>query len=146
MMAKLLKVTGGALLLLTLALPGAHAADASVQKMTIPAIISGAISYREHSALPTGSEAIVQLLDTTRADAPVVVAEQRIAIAGQVPVAYQLDYDAVTINPRNTYQVSARIVNGKKSLFVTDTPIYVITRGSPGHVDLVLRKAGSKQQ
>lgn len=145
MMTKLLKVSGGALLSLALVL-GAHAADAPVQKMTIPAIISGAISYRERIALPPGSEAIVQLLDSTRADAPTVVAEQRIAIAGQVPVAYQLDYDAVTINPRNTYQVSARIVNGKKSLFVTDTPIYVITRGSPGHVDLVLSKAGSKQQ
>lgn len=145
MMTKLLKVSGGALLSLALVL-GAHAADAPAQKMTIPAIISGAISYRERIALPPGSEAIVQLLDSTRADAPTVVTEQRIAIAGQVPVAYRLDYDAVTINPRNTYQVSARIVNGKKSLFVTDTPIYVITRGSPGHVDLVLSKAGSKQQ
>lgn len=146
MMSKLLKVAGSALLALACLLPGAQAADASAQKMTIPAIISGSVSYREHTALPAGSEAVVQLLDTTRANAPTVVAEQRLAIAGPAPVAYQLDYDAVTINPRNTYQVSARIVNGKKTLFVTDTPIHVITRGSPGHVDLVLSKAGSKPQ
>lgn len=147
MMTKFLKVTGATLLTLACILPGAQAADASAQKMTIPAIISGSVSYREHSALPAGSEAIIQLLDTTRADAPAkVIAEQKIAVAGPAPVAYQLDYDAVTINPRNIYQVSARIVNGKKLLFVTDTPIHVITRGSPGHVDLVLSKAGSKQQ
>jgi putative lipoprotein len=145
MMSKLLKFTGCALLALVCMLPGAQAADASAQKMTIPAIISGSVSYREHSALPAGSEAIIQLHETTQANAPAkLIAEQRIAVSGPAPVAYQLDYDAVNINPRNTYQVSARIMNGKKTLFVTDTPIPVITRGSPGHVDLVLSKAGTK--
>ena len=115
--------------------------------MTIPAIISGTIAYRERMALPPGSEAIVQLLDTSRADAPaIVIAEQRLTITGQVPVSYQVDYDAVNINPRNNYTVSARIVNGGKLLFVSDTGIPVITRGSPGHVDLVLKKAASPQK
>jgi putative lipoprotein len=115
--------------------------------MAIPAIISGTVAYRERMALPPGSEAIVQLLDTSRADAPaIVVAEQRIAIAGQVPVSYQLDYDAVTINPRNSYTVSARIVDGSKLLFITDTATPAITRGSPGHVDLMLKKVSAPQK
>ncbi|MDQ5914847.1 MAG: putative lipoprotein, partial [Pseudomonadota bacterium] len=58
----------------------------------------------------------------------------------------QIDYDAVNINPRNSYTVSARIVNGGKLLFITDTATPVITRGSPGHVDLMLKKVASPQK
>ena len=148
MINRLSRIAASAALSLTLALPGAHAAEKKpAEPMTIPAIISGTIAYRERMALPPGSEAIVQLLDTSRADAPaIVIAEQRLIITGQVPVSYQVDYDAVNINPRNSYTVSARIVNGGKLLFVSDTGIPVITRGSPGHVDLVLKMAASPQK
>jgi putative lipoprotein len=148
MIRRILLIAASAALSLALALPGAHAAEKKpAEPMAIPAIISGTVAYRERMALPPGSEAIVQLLDTSRADAPaIVVAEQRIAIAGQVPVSYQLDYDAVTINPRNSYTVSARIVNGSKLLFITDTATPAITRGSPGHVDLMLKKVSAPQK
>lgn len=151
MKSPLLKVATGALLslALALALPGTalYAAEKSVQTMAIPAIISGTVAYRERIALPAGSEAVVQLLDTSRANVPAtVIAEQRLTFDGHGSASYRLDYDAVNINPKGTYQVAARIQSGKKVLFVTEPPAYVITRGSPGHVDLVLTKAGAKPQ
>jgi putative lipoprotein len=74
------------------------------------------------------------------------MAEQRIAIAGQVPIEFRLDYDAVQINPKHTYTVAARIVSGDKLLFVSDTPNHVITQGSPGHLELVLKKPAPAKQ
>ncbi|MFA7292592.1 MAG: YbaY family lipoprotein [Rhodocyclaceae bacterium] len=143
------RVAAGALFSLVLALPGStlHAAEKAAPAMVIPAIISGTVAYRERIALPAGSEAVVQLLDTSQANAPAtVIAEQRLSFDGHGSASYRLDYDAVNINPKGTYQVAARIQSGKKLLFVTEPPAYVITRGSPGHVDLVLTKAGAKPQ
>jgi putative lipoprotein len=148
-MAKRSQITSGILLSLALTFSGGTlcAAEKAAQTMTIPAVISGTVSYRERMALPPGSEAVVQLLDTSRAKAPAtVIAEQRLSFDGHGSASYQLDYDAVNINPKGAYQVAARIQHGNKVLFVTEPPADVITRGSPGHVDLVLTKAGSKQQ
>ena len=100
----------------------------------------------EKLALPPGSHATVQLLDTSRADAPaVVVAEQRIAITGQVPIPFSLDYDAAGLEPKNTYVVSARITHGDQLLFISDKATPVITRGNPLEADLVLKKVSAKQ-
>ena len=150
MLSRILKIAGSALLALALALPGgipaANAASPAAEPAAIPATVFGKLSYRERIALPPGSEAVVQLLDTSRADAPAtVVAEQRIAIGGQVPIPYRLDYDAATIDPHHRYTVSARIVNGERLLFVSDTAPPVITRGSPGQADLLLKQAPGKQ-
>ena len=146
MLSRILKIAGSALLALALALPGGIPAANAASPAAIPATVFGKLSYRERIALPPGSEAIVQLLDTSRADAPAtVVAEQRIAIGGQVPIHYRLDYDAATIDPRHRYTVSARIVNGERLLFVSDTVTPVITRGSPGQADLLLKQAPGKQ-
>lgn len=147
MIHRILKIAASALLSLALALPGAHAADKKpAAPMAIPAVISGTVAYRERIALPPGSEAIVQLLDTSRADAPaVVVAEQRIAVTGQVPIPFSLDYDAAGLEPKNTYVVSARITHGDQLLFISDKATPVITRGNPLEADLVLKKVSAKQ-
>ena len=97
----------------------------------------------QHGALPSGSKLTVQLTEKANADAkPKVLAEQQLSPSGQAPTPYKLDYDAVLINPRYTYQVSAKLVAGGKTLFVAE-PALVITAGSPGHVDLLLKQPGA---
>lgn len=151
MLTQVIKVAGCALLTLALAITSAYAAEpgktSAAGTMTIPAMITGTLSYRERIALAPGSEALVQLLDSAAAGAPAkVMVEQRIVIAKQVPIEFRLDYDAVQIDPKHTYTVAARIVNGDKLLFVSDTPNHVITRGSPGHLELVLKKPAAAKQ
>lgn len=159
MLSRILKIAGSAVLAVALSIPGgAHAAPATgatekapaarmgAKAASIPAVIVGSITYRERIALPPGSHATVQLLDTSRADAPaVVVAEQRIAVTGQVPIPFSLDYDAAGLEPKNTYVVSARIAHGDQLLFISDTATPVITRGNPLEADLVLKKVSAKQ-
>lgn len=151
MLTQMLKVAGCALLTLALAITSAYAAEpvktAAASAMAIPAMITGTLSYRERIALAPGSEALVQLLENAAAGAPAkVMAEQRITITGQVPIEFRMDYDAVQINPKHIYTVSARIVSGGKLLFVSDTPNHVITQGSPGHLELVLKKSAPAKQ
>ena len=94
---------------------GVHAAEqaTAATPATIPAVVNGTLTYRERIALPPGSSAIVQLLDTSRADTQArLVAEQKIAIGRQVPIPFSLDYDAASLDPKNTYALAARIVLG----------------------------------
>lgn len=139
MLSKSIHIAACALLAFALALPGARAADIAVG----PTTLSGTLAYRERIALPPGAEAIVQLLDVSRADAPaVVVAEQRFAIERQVPIPYRLAYDPATIEARNAYSVSARIVIGERTLFASDriTPVITHERGNTANVLLKMRK------
>ncbi|MCP5267925.1 MAG: YbaY family lipoprotein [Zoogloeaceae bacterium] len=129
-------------LLLVLAAPLTQGADKTAA-MTIPAIISGNLLVEQHGAPPADSKLVVQLTEKASADAkPKVLAEQQLKPDAQAPTPYRLDYDAVLINPRYHYQVSARLVAGGKTLFAAE-PAPVITAGSPGHVDLLLKKPGT---
>ena len=149
MFSRIMKIIGSAVLAVALAIPGGHASDSPAtasKAAAIPATLVGTLTYRERIALPPGSEALVELRDVSRADAPsTTIAEQRIAIGGQVPIHFRLDYDAAVLDPKHTYAVSARITNGGRLLFISDTMTQVITRGNPLEADLVLKKVSDKQ-
>ncbi len=149
MFPRIMKIAGCAMLAVALALPGGvHAAEqaTAATPATIPAVVNGTLTYRERIALPPGSSAIVQLLYTSRADTQArLVAEQKIAIGRQVPIPFSLDYDAASLDPKNTYALAARIVLGEQLLFISDTATPVITRGNPLEADLVLKKVSGKQ-
>lgn len=96
--------------------------------------VTGTVTYRQRSALPSGATVIVQLQDISRADAPAtILGEQRIAMDGKsVPVPYAVAYDPTTIDPRSTVSVAARITDADgKLLFISDTVIPVITQDNP---------------
>lgn len=146
MFPRIMKIAGCAMLAVALALPGGVHAAEQATAATIPAVVNGTLTYRERIALPPGSSAIVQLLDTSRADTQArLVAEQKIAIGRQVPIPFSLDYDAASLDPKNTYALAARIVLGEQLLFISDTATPVITRGNPLEADLVLKKVSVKQ-
>lgn len=106
--------------------------------------VTGAVSYMQRIALPPSATIKVQLIDVSRADAPVTVLGEQVITAGgkQVPFAFEIPYDPAKIDPRLTYAVQARIEEGGKLLFINDQRYAVITRGAPNHVDMVLRAVG----
>ena len=102
--------------------------------------VSGTVTYRERIALTPGARLIVQIRDTSYADAAAeLIAEQVISDPGQVPISFDVDYDPDDIDSGSTYSVSARIEESDGRLaFINDTAYDVITRGSPRKVDMVL--------
>lgn len=78
--------------------------------------MTGTISYRQRIALTPAAVVEEKLLDVSRADAPsVTIAEQVIKPAGrQVPIAFELPYDARRIEERHRYVIQVRILEGRR--------------------------------
>ena len=102
--------------------------------------VTGTVTYSEQIELTPGATLIVQIRDTSYADASAeLIAEQVISDPGQVPIKFEVSYDRDDIDSRNTYSVSARIEESDGRLaFVNDTAYDVITRGNPTRVNMVL--------
>ena len=104
------------------------------------ASVKGTVTYRERLALTPDATLVVELRDVSYADAPApLIARQTISGPGQVPIKFDLRYNRGDINPRNTYGLSARIVESDGRLaFTNDTAYDVITGGNPDKVDMLL--------
>jgi putative lipoprotein len=105
--------------------------------------ISGTVAYRERVALPENAVLIVRLEDVSAADAPAkIVAEQRFTLAGrQVPLPFELAYDAAKIDPKHSYSVSARITVDGQPRFLSTSAFHVLTGGNPDKVNVLVRPA-----
>lgn len=104
------------------------------------ASVSGSVTYREGLALSDGAQLVVELRDTSLADAAAdLIARQTISSPGQVPIRFKVEYNRDDINPRNTYSISARIIESDGRLaFTNDTAYDVITGGNPSKVEMLL--------
>ncbi|MCE2466239.1 MAG: YbaY family lipoprotein, partial [Dehalococcoidia bacterium] len=72
------------------------------------------------------------------ASAP-LIARQTILNPWQVPISFRLEYNRDDIDARNTYAVSATIIESDGRLaFTNDTAYDVITRGNPSRVGMLL--------
>ncbi len=102
--------------------------------------VTGTVTYSERIELTPGATLIVQIRDTSYADASAeLIAEQVISDPGQVPIKFEVDYDPDDIDSRNTYSVSARIEESDGRLaFINDTAYDAITGGNPKKVNMVL--------
>jgi uncharacterized lipoprotein YbaY len=112
---------------MTFANGGAAAAPATAE-------VTGSVSYMVRIALPEDAVLIVQLQDTSLADAPaLVMGEYNAPTNGaQVPLPFAIPYDPAAIVDNHTYTLSARITDGQGNLlFINDTSIPVITNGNP---------------
>jgi putative lipoprotein len=112
---------------------------------TLPAsadttILRGTVNYVERMALPANAVVIVQLADTSRADAPAeIIAEDRIAGAKGSPISYRLSFDHAKIDLRHRYTLQARILDGDRLLFVT-TRHHAIFAGGRNNTRLLLQR------
>ena len=104
------------------------------------AAVTGTVTYRERLALSPGAKLVMELRDVSYADASApLIARQTISGPGQVPINFRLEYNRDDIDDRNTYAVSARIIEADGRLaFTNDTAYDVITRGNPSRVDMLL--------
>lgn len=104
------------------------------------ASVSGSVTYRERLALTEGASLVVEIRDTSYADAAApLIARQTISGPGQVPIKFKVGYNRDDIDPRNTYSISADIIEADGRLaFTNDTAYDVITRGNPSRVDMLL--------
>jgi putative lipoprotein len=96
--------------------------------------VTGTVTYLVRIALPEDAVVTVRLQDISLADAPAeLIGEQVIETKGkQVPIPYEIEYDATQIKENNAYSISARIEDSSgKLLFISDTVYPVITRGNP---------------
>ena len=108
--------------------------------------VSGSIAYRQRIALPPDAIVVVQVVDTSRADAPRLLAEKRYGLEGaQVPVPFVLTVDRDLVAPGARIVVRASIERGKKLLFTTDRIYPVLTNDQPARADLVLVMAGGRR-
>ena len=104
------------------------------------ASVSGSVTYRERLALTPGATLIMELRDVSYADGPApLIARQTISGPGQVPIKFKVGYNREDIDSRNTYSISARIIESDGRLaFTNDTAYEVVTRGNPDKVDMLL--------
>ena len=107
--------------------------------------LDGTLAYRLRIAIPPETEAIVRLVEVSRADAPAtVIAETRFRTDGrQVPLPFRLEYDPARIDARMRYAVSGELRAGERILFLNTTRHSVLTQGAPSdHVEILLEPTG----
>ena len=104
------------------------------------ASVSGVVNYRERLALTPDATLVVELRDVSYADGPApLIARQTILGPGQVPIEFRVEYNREDIDSRNTYSITARVIESDGRLaFTNDTAYEVITRGNPDRVDMLL--------
>ncbi len=92
--------------------------------------LSGELFYLPRMALPDDAVAEVMLVDVSLADAPAVqLASQQIKPAGQIPIAFVLEYNPAQLVPGHTYAIQARITHQDKLLYITTSRHAVLGEG-----------------
>lgn len=109
------------------------------------ATVSGVATYRERIALPPSARMVVEIRDVSRADAraPIIASTTTQAKGRQVPLPFTLRYNVNQLQPRGRYAVSARITDGQRLLWTTDTNYEL--RPGQGQMTLNLVSAQSGQ-
>ena len=141
----LLAAIGIPIILLGLAACGGDSTPANVTLEVVSgrspnASVTGTVTYRERLALSPDAKLVVELRDVSLLDAAApLIARQTISDPGQVPIGFKVEYNRDDIDSRNTYSISARIVESEGRLaFTNDTAYEVITRSNPSRVDMLL--------
>jgi uncharacterized lipoprotein YbaY len=113
-------------------------------RLTFRAAVIGEVTYLNQTELPSGAnvKVILQSANGTGTQNE-VVAETVITNPGQLPVDFVLTYDYELIDPLNSYQVDAEIMDNFGNLmFGTPSGVSVITAGYPSILELLVEPAG----
>jgi copper homeostasis protein (lipoprotein) len=103
-------------------------------------------TYRERIALTPDAVFEAMLQDVSKADAPaVIVGSVRIDKPGQVPIRFEIPYNAARIDQSRSYSVRARIMVGQQLLFTSDQDYPVLTHGHGNEVEMRLRMVAASK-
>jgi copper homeostasis protein (lipoprotein) len=103
------------------------------------AVIQGSASYRERMALPPEAVFGAVIADVSLADAAAeVIGRVRMESPGQVPIRFEIPYDAERIREGRRYAVRGYITLGGELWFTTDRFYRVLTGGHSARVDLMM--------
>lgn len=115
------------------------AAAPATPALAAPRVLRGTVTYRERMALPPGAIVEVKLLDISLADAPSrTIAETRVS-GRRIPARWTLRYDSRRIDPRYSYALQARILDGDRLLFIT-TERHSVFTGGPDKTDIWVQR------
>ena len=118
------------------------AAAAPAQPSNLPTI-TGQASAGEISQLPRGIALRVRLLDVTDPATPPVTVAETSTETRRLPIDFALPYEPAKIAGDRAYIVQAELVTEGVTLYSTQNPTPVLTRGAGQRADLVLvRGAG----
>ncbi|MGB7069488.1 MAG: YbaY family lipoprotein [Pyrinomonadaceae bacterium] len=111
-------------------------------------VITGTVTYRQRSALPSTAVVTVRMVDVSRQDSSsTTIAEQVIETDGkQVPFSFEIVYDQSKIIERNNYAIQAEIRDNGRLLFISDVRYPVLTQGNLRTVDVVVVPVRGGQQ
>jgi putative lipoprotein len=95
------------------------------------ASLSGTVTYLQRIALEPEAMLEVRLENVSKADAPAeILSVQTIPTAGrQVPIPFELCYDAAKVVPTGVYALRAQITVGGALRWTTDTRVAVLRAG-----------------
>ena len=97
--------------------------------------VSGTILLREPRALGNNTTAYVKVVDAGQPSN--VLAQTTIEHADKPPIAFTLPIDTAQVNPRRTYAVEAKLIDGERRyLPVLQYP--VLTRGAKSNVQIIV--------
>lgn len=128
--------------LLAIALAACSANEAPEQDGALAAV-AGVLAYTGRTQLSPEATIEVELLDVSSADDAEVISTQRIRNPGQLPVHFRLEYAPERIDATHRYTVQARIRDGGRIVFATDTAYPVITAGNPRAVQIEMIGIGT---
>ena len=103
--------------------------------------VTGTVAFDAPEGLPVTAVLEVTLQDVSRAGAPSeTIGLTRVTAPKASPVPFAIEYDPAIIADTHEYAVRARILDGDRLLFTSDTRHAVITRGSGTTATLSLEK------
>jgi uncharacterized lipoprotein YbaY len=99
--------------------------------------LTGEVTFKDTPTFEEGTEVVIQVQDTSRADAKaVVLGTKTIKDPKKAPIAFEVEYDDSKIKPRDRISLSVRISHKGKLLYINDTRIAVVN--PPGKTKAVM--------
>ncbi|AVO36522.1 YbaY family lipoprotein [Pukyongiella litopenaei] len=124
----------------TTSFAGLRPAAASDAASADSAKVTGSVTWRERIAVKPGMVLDVELLDTSRADAPAIRMAQRRYALDKVPFGFSLETDAALIEDNHRYTVAARVFDGGRVAWRSTSAHAVLTGGAPNEVEILVER------
>lgn len=105
--------------------------------------IAGKALYTNSELLPKNAKFEVQLSNISLMDiAAEVIGMQSIEPAGQIPIAFKIEFDDSQIKLGQRYAVSAKITDNGKLLYISDTMNPVFVGNDNQNLNIVMKRIG----